>query len=132
MNSNALRLIGNVKDDRGDPLPFANIYYSTPQGKPSDTNIGTTANARGAYDLGNFVGSLHVTASHVGFQSQTRLIPMIPGTQRMDFNLRPGTTNLPAFEVTATTPQNWTRRLIIAALITLSIYGIYRLMKPRA
>jgi hypothetical protein len=131
MNTQALHLTGTVTDQTGNPLPFANVYYSTPAGAPATGNIGTTTNARGRYDLGNFVGSLHVTASYVGYQRQTRLIPMVGGSQTMNFSMKPETATLPEFNVTAKLPRQWPQKVIISALIAASIYGIYRLMIPR-
>lgn len=127
-----MRVTGKVTDTNGQSLQFANVYYSNRDGSPDYKNIGTTTNSAGKYDLGTFVGSLHITASFVGYSKQTKKLPPEgPGTHILNFELQPTSTEISGVNITATRIAPLWQKAITAAIIAGAIYGIYKLMRPR-
>lgn len=59
----ALSLSGSIKDDEGNPLPFANVYL---QG----TSIGTTTNMEGLYNLEVEAGLYSVAYQYMGYETK--------------------------------------------------------------
>lgn len=127
-----MNIQGTVRDARtGQPLGFANVYYSNKDGSPATTNVGTTTNAKGYYNLGDFVGSLRITASYLGYKRVTKWIPEKPspvGYDIINFDLEPQTATLPGVNIVAPaiSATNWPRRIIIVALAVLGIWYIYK------
>lgn len=55
---------GVVKDDHGQPLPFATLFVA-------GTTMGTNTNGQGVYELALPVGTHNVICQYVGFKQQT-------------------------------------------------------------
>lgn len=130
-----MKVSGTVKDAAtGQPLQFANVFWSEKDGRPDPKNWGRTTNARGRYDFGSDVGSLNLTASFVGYETQTKKLPLEDANVIINFDLKPKASNLPGITVVGTRlprPPQWRQKLIIGTVIVLFIYGIYRFTKPR-
>lgn len=128
-----MKVIGTIKDAKtNNPLAFANVYYSNRDGTPDYKNIGTTSSQNGKYDLGSEIGSLHITASYVGYKRQTKPLPTnYQGSNTLNFELTPIATTLAEVEITATRTAPLWKKAVIATIISGLIYAIYRLMKPK-
>ncbi|OSZ78933.1 hypothetical protein CAP35_11995 [Chitinophagaceae bacterium IBVUCB1] len=88
-------LKGTVKDEKGEPLPFATVYI---QG----TTVGTAANAEGEYTLALEQGTHKVTAQFMGFQPKV-YTATIKGAETVtyDFVLKEQTLQMKDFVVKA-------------------------------
>jgi len=131
-----MKFTGKVTDAAtGRPLPFANVYWSNQDGTPDYKNWGTTTNQAGKYDLGTDIGSLNITASFLGYERQTQKIPVTPVQNAIiNFQLKPTSTELKGVEVIASRlprPAQWKQKLIIGLAITITIFAIYKFMKPK-
>ncbi|MCB9448050.1 MAG: carboxypeptidase-like regulatory domain-containing protein [Flavobacteriales bacterium] len=69
MNAGAHQLSGEVKDERGFPVPFASIYLE-------NTTYGVASNARGWYYLELQPGTYRVVFQAVGFATVVREVTM--------------------------------------------------------
>ncbi len=64
----SLQLQGQVTDENGEPLPFANIYLE-------NTSIGTHSDANGGYQLSlETAGTYRLICSMIGFESTSSLV----------------------------------------------------------
>ncbi len=68
---------GTVKDDKGNPVPYASVYVRNGQ-------AGTTAGANGSYRLPLPAGSYVLVAHHVGYTRQEQ--KLILGTEDVQLN----------------------------------------------
>lgn len=74
---------GKVTDETGQGLPYANVFFSDRNGQILDTNQGTTTDENGNFGIqGN---AAYITASYVGYQSQTK-----PFKSNLEFQLSAG------------------------------------------
>ncbi|MEN8224457.1 MAG: DUF5686 family protein [Bacteroidota bacterium] len=76
------KIMGTVTNaSTGDPIPFVNIYFE-------GSSIGVTSDFEGQYFIETFTPGDSLTASYVGYVSQTKkIIPKI--FQQLDFALEP-------------------------------------------
>lgn len=72
---------GTVKDEKGNPLPFATIQVL---GKKS----GTTANDRGFYAIRLSPGKYQIACQHVGFARQEKTVLVTDSSITIDFVLK--------------------------------------------
>lgn len=88
--------------ESGDPLPFANVYFSFKNGDPKEPVIGTITNEDGFFDFGGNCGGFTVSASYTGYSVMTitRTDACLPDTQ-IDFALEPVSSMLPGVEIVA-------------------------------
>ena len=84
---------GVVKDEAGQPIPYATVWA-----RPADK--GTSADARGRYRLTLPTGNCSLTASAVGYQSETRSLSLTSRTT-CHFQLREEVVRLDDVQVTA-------------------------------
>ncbi|AEN72259.1 TonB-dependent outer membrane receptor precursor [Rhodothermus marinus SG0.5JP17-172] len=93
-------LTGTVTDERGEPLPGANVVAVH---EPTGTQYGTTTQIDGRYALLNLLpgGPYTVTVSFVGYQTRRETDLMLPlgQTRVLDFTLAEATVELQALEV---------------------------------
>lgn len=82
MHGQITKIMGTVTNAAsGEPIPFVNIYFE-------GTTIGVTSDFEGQYSIETFSPGDSLTASYVGYNSETRSIS--PGIfQRVDFALTP-------------------------------------------
>lgn len=94
----------------GDPLPYANVYFSFKNGDPKEPVIGTTTNENGFYDFGETCGGFTVSASFTGYKTLTitRTDACFADTQA-DFALEPTAAMLPVVEIVADSFEKATR-----------------------
>ncbi len=91
----AQHLRGVVSDERGEPLPFADVYVE-------GTTRGTTTNAEGWYELPLEAGKWQVVYAYLGYETQKREVQLPQGAVvRQDVSLRPHATALATVEVRA-------------------------------
>ena len=111
-------ITGSV-NEKGNALPFANVYLSDANGRVLTNPIGTTTNIAGQYKLeipilianaasGSvfFPPSRYLTVSFVGYTKQTKVITS--NTQQYNFDLEPSTTQLAEVEIVADKPKTET------------------------
>jgi len=87
------QITGNVsviEDGKKTPLPGANIYWE-------GTETGTTSDNKGNYSIKTVPGKTRLTASFIGYESQTKVIISKTGT--VDFTLKPDNVTLEGAEV---------------------------------
>ena len=78
-----ITVIGTIKDDTGQGLPFANVFFSNRKGEILPDNQGTATDEQGNYEItGN---GAYVTASYTGFEKQTK-----PFARNLEFALGGG------------------------------------------
>jgi hypothetical protein len=99
--NNKMKISGKVTDQQtGEPMPFANVYFSNRAGKISN-NTGTTANEFGRYKF-DWPGDLWITASFVGYKPQTKPLPSeYSDDEVVNFELESTATNLSGVEIIA-------------------------------
>ena len=73
---------GRVTDDKGNALPFANVYI---EGTPK----GTVANERGLYRLLLTAGEYDIAFKFIGYQKQVKHITVNAAPMVLDIELRP-------------------------------------------
>ena len=84
---------GNVKDEASHtPLPYANI-------RVLNSTIGTTANKSGEFELKLSSGKYRLTASYIGYNSDTVNINLNDNLSGINFILSQTESNLPAITV---------------------------------
>lgn len=87
------QLSGTVIDgETGEPLQFANIWVKGSQ-------KGTTSDREGRFTLPLETGEHRVTASYIGYRSETKTVSM-PATEEVRFVLRSSAFEMPQVEVT--------------------------------
>ena len=89
---------GTVIDkSTGEILPFVNVFISTVEGRPTDENRGTAADAGGVFALNASPGE-YLTASYVGYNRET--VKIYDASQKVNFQLVTSN-DLPAVEIEA-------------------------------
>lgn len=83
---------GNIKDNEGNPLPFASIYVK-------QAGTGTSSNLEGNYELPLAAGTYDVSFQFMGFASEQRKIQVGGGFATIDIVLRPQVYELPTVVV---------------------------------
>lgn len=93
-SSYAQSISGSIRDENGNPIPFANIFVK-------ETGGGTSADDRGKYFLSIDPGVYNVVISSMGFQSVT--VPLIVRDNPIvrDFKLYSSTVQLEEIEIRA-------------------------------
>ena len=80
-------LKGRVMNEKGEALPFANIYIR-------NTTNGTTANEQGYYELKLTPGSYEVVFQYIGYKPQSRQLSIGDGFSEQNVTLQPEALNL--------------------------------------
>jgi len=123
-------MTGKITDKAtGQPLPFANIFYSGKDGKITLANWGTQSDANGNYNL-EAGGGFYVTAMVMGYKPLTKTVieSYLPSVI-VNFALEPTEYSLPIVEIKPdnTTPAT-TRKMwpfyVITLLGVLSLIAI--------
>ena len=107
---------GTIKDNEGNPMPFASIYVK-------EIGTGTSSNLEGNYELPLKSGSYQVTFQFMGFASQVKKIDVGGDYIQLDIVLVPQVIELPTVEVTgkAEDPSYTIMRKAIAKRLHVSI-----------
>ncbi|MEM7551998.1 MAG: carboxypeptidase-like regulatory domain-containing protein [Bacteroidota bacterium] len=97
---------GIVKDDSGEPLPYANIYIE-------QSTVGTETSTLGEYLLKtDLEGRYRLRCSFVGFESQVREININRSEDyTIDFSLKPLPTKLTEVTIAADKDKSWSKEL---------------------
>ncbi|MEM7551997.1 MAG: TonB-dependent receptor [Bacteroidota bacterium] len=97
---------GIVKDNSGEPLPYANIYIE-------QSTVGTETNILGDYSLKiDLEGRYRLRCSFIGFESEVREINMNRGEDyTIDFSLQPLPTKLTEVTIAAEKDKSWSKEL---------------------
>ncbi len=74
------QLIGNVSDEKGEPLSFATIYVK-------NTTLGTTSNIDGDYELNLEAGDYEIIFQYVGYEQRLEKVSLDGKGQRLDVSL---------------------------------------------
>lgn len=75
-------LTGLVTDSLNQPIPYASVYLAK-------TTFGTMTNEKGAYSLSAPAeGTYELTASYIGYESQSQLIKLNASDKPINFRLR--------------------------------------------
>jgi hypothetical protein len=99
---------GTVKDEKGKPLPYVNIYIE-------NTYIGTTSNELGDYELNlNEKKDIHLIFQHLGFKSQKHFISSVKMPYQLDITLIEE--NYELKELVINTGENPTNEIIKQAI----------------
>ena len=106
-------IIGTVKNTDGQPLAFANVFFSDTAGKPSTQ--GTITGISGSFTLEG--EGAFVTASYVGHTPQTQLAAL-----RLDFKLAAGKTLEEVNIVGIMDKKSWKTIALAAAGFVIFIY----------
>ncbi len=69
------QVAGWVKDEKGNPLPFANVYVV-------GTTLGAMTNSDGWYELDLKSGTWQLEFSYLGYKSELRTVHLQPGQQQ--------------------------------------------------
>ncbi|NVK86399.1 MAG: carboxypeptidase-like regulatory domain-containing protein, partial [Cytophagia bacterium] len=83
---------GNIKDNEGNPLPFASIYVK-------QAGTGTSSNFEGNYELPLAAGTYDVSFQFMGFASEQRKIQVGSGFTTINIVLKPQVYDLPTVVV---------------------------------
>ncbi len=98
---------GTVTDINNEPLPFVNVYLE-------DSQIGTTTNGDGNYELKVDSKAKTIVFQYIGFQTEKRTINLVNGVEVLNVQLKEAETSLDEVIVVAgINPAN----VIIAATI---------------
>lgn len=85
---------GRITNDRGEPVPYANVYVP-------DLSTGTTSNIDGYYELKLPEGKQKVLFQYLGYQTQTREIPVTNSFQKTNVQLVARNYRIPEIKVLA-------------------------------
>ncbi len=83
---------GTIKDNEGNPLPFASIYVK-------EMGTGTSSNLEGNYELPLKIGKYSVAYQFMGFTTQIKQIEVTSGFTTLDIVLVPQVIELQSVEV---------------------------------
>lgn len=137
-----MKLQGNIKDSKGEILPFANIFLSDSAGKPIARIIGTQSDINGNYILDNVNIDVYVTFQFVGFKTKTVKVSDIVSelypysvnvnldTLELPYNatMYSDSEALPEFTVIAKKPK-WWLYILIGLVSVIIIYYLYKRFK---
>ena len=128
---------GKVTDiTTGGTIPGVNVFISDPEGKITSENKGGTTDAAGNYSFQYYPplggGPRFITASAVGYESKTWLIPT-GGNGTRNFALQAGTM-LGITEITATAIKKpcCIKKAIVILSILAVIILVYRYTRKRS
>lgn len=85
---------GTIKDNEGNPMPFASIYVK-------EIGTGTSSNLEGNYELPLKAGKYQITYQFMGFASQIKQVEIGSEYLKLDIVLAPQVIELPTVEVTS-------------------------------
>lgn len=83
---------GSIRDEKGEPLPFASIYIK-------ELGTGTSANLEGNYELALQSGRYTVTFQFMGYTTVERAVTVGTNYNVINIDLKPQVINLPTVEV---------------------------------
>lgn len=86
-NAFAGKISGRITDEKGEPIPFANVYIS-------GTSTGTTANLEGYYTLELKAGAYELSFRMVGFTLEKRQVSVTEKDQVLDIRMQTEMMNL--------------------------------------
>jgi hypothetical protein len=85
---------GSIKDEKGDPLPFATIFVK-------QTGTGTTTNENGLYELALPSGTYNLVFQYVGYETVERTVTVVDSFIETDVVLRMQATMLQTVTIKA-------------------------------
>ena len=85
------QLIGRITDNKGESLPFANVYIE-------GTTRGTTANTEGYYSLDLADGAYHIVFQYIGYEKKI-IDVKVKGKTTLNTTLKPNNIELQEFVV---------------------------------
>ncbi len=85
---------GEIRDEHGQPMPYATIYVT-------DLQKGTASNEDGSYQLRLPTGRHTLTVQFLGYHSQVRRVNIGGDWQVLDFQMEPEPTQLQTIDVTS-------------------------------
>jgi len=84
----------------GDPLPFANVFFSFKNGDTKEPVIGTITDENGFYSFGENCGGFTISASFTGYKMLTiTRTDACSAEAHVDFALEPSSSILPGVEI---------------------------------
>lgn len=119
----ATKLIKGKVLSNGEALPGANVFISNEKGEIKIPTAGTVTKFDGAFQLNVTENDKYITASYVGYQSQTIDLSKVNDPNNVEFNLVEGIMG-EEFTVIGKKPINkiW---IVIALLALLLIIGFF-------
>lgn len=112
---------GIIKDNTGQGLPYANVFFSDRQGNILADHQGAATDENGNYSItGN---GAYVTASYTGYEAQTK-----PFASNLDFELNSGI-ELKEVEVIGQRPKpvktvNNTLKWVVVAVVSVVLVTV--------
>lgn len=104
--TSAQTLTGVVKDEKGEPLPYATVYIR-------NTSNGTVANGQGEYKLVTDLGKKEVVFQYLGYRQLIKSVEVKTGKTQLDAQLEPADLELAEVVITTEDPAVRIMRKVI-------------------
>lgn len=122
-----MKITGTIKDNTGQSIPFASVFFSDVNGTP--TGNGVQADSNGNYSVSG--NGNYITASFVGMAKQTKNVGSLTGPDYViEFTLTPdASSTFDATAITAKKPIPWMLILWVSVAIGGTIFLILKISK---
>lgn len=94
-----MKILGKIKDEKGSPIPFANIYTSDEKGVQVGAQ-GTSSDKDGNFSL-TFTDAQYITFSAIGYDRRVFKVPQNFNEQKFDMVLKTKSYDVPPVVVEA-------------------------------
>jgi hypothetical protein len=125
---------GKIKDNKGEILPFVNVFASDENGSPITPSYGTSSDVNGNYQI-DTLGQQYISFRSIGYKSETIDVSNLNQSPNIVLNedvaLIPEFTVIGNLDVTEDTKKKLNLGLIISGFLLLIIllYFIFKKKK---
>jgi hypothetical protein len=125
---------GKIKDNKGEILPFVNVFASDENGSPITPSYGTSSDVNGNYQI-DTLGQQYISFRSIGYKSETIDVSNLNQNPNIVLNedvaLIPEFTIIGNLDVTEDTKKKLNLGLIISGFLLLIIllYFIFKKKK---